>query len=198
MENNSINDESTKARIVSEAIKLFSLKGYEKTSVKEIVEAANVSKPVLYYYFKNKDSLFKHILENGIHSLHNSLYKIMESSDENIRDILEKLTQVHLNAAVENTNFIRFLHSIIFSGLYDDICDFHKTAVKFFDDLSNVFSKWQKKNLIRNDISPKILAGSFLALVRGNMMAITYEIIKKDKMPTSHDLVEIFLGGVKK
>jgi len=45
------------------ATELFAEKGYAGTSVREIVEKAGVSKPVLYYYFKSKEGLFYAILE---------------------------------------------------------------------------------------------------------------------------------------
>lgn len=37
---------------------LFGGRGYGATSVREVVEAAGVTKPTLYYYFANKEALF--------------------------------------------------------------------------------------------------------------------------------------------
>ncbi len=45
-------------RILSEATRLFALKGYAATSVREVVEASGCTKPALYYYFRNKEALF--------------------------------------------------------------------------------------------------------------------------------------------
>ena len=39
------------------AAKLFAERGYDATSVREIVEAAGVAKPTLYYYFRSKEGL---------------------------------------------------------------------------------------------------------------------------------------------
>ena len=41
--------------ILQAAVRLFARKGYEATSTREIVEAAGVTKPMIYYYFKNKE-----------------------------------------------------------------------------------------------------------------------------------------------
>ena len=43
---------------LSAARELFARKGYSGTSVREIVAAADVTKPVLYYYFRNKEGLY--------------------------------------------------------------------------------------------------------------------------------------------
>jgi TetR/AcrR family transcriptional regulator len=47
-----------RARILSVATALFAARGFGATSVREVVDAAGVTKPTLYYYFANKDALF--------------------------------------------------------------------------------------------------------------------------------------------
>ena len=51
-------DGSARARLLEAATALFAEKGYASTTVREIVAGAGVSKPVLYYYFKNKEGIF--------------------------------------------------------------------------------------------------------------------------------------------
>jgi TetR/AcrR family transcriptional regulator len=45
-------------RIINAAIKEFALKGYELASTNEIVKEAEISKGLLFHYFKNKKELF--------------------------------------------------------------------------------------------------------------------------------------------
>jgi AcrR family transcriptional regulator len=54
---------NARQRLLETATELFADKGYAGTSVREIVDRAGVSKPVLYYYFKSKEGLFYAILE---------------------------------------------------------------------------------------------------------------------------------------
>lgn len=54
---------NARERLLETATELFAEKGYAGTSVREIVEKAGVSKPVLYYYFKSKEGLFYAIME---------------------------------------------------------------------------------------------------------------------------------------
>ena len=51
------------ARLLESALKIFSEKGYEGTSIREIIEGAGVTRPVLYYYFQNKEDLFRRLVE---------------------------------------------------------------------------------------------------------------------------------------
>jgi AcrR family transcriptional regulator len=45
--------------ILNVGVHLLARKGFEATSTREIVEAAGVTKPMLYYYFGNKEGLCK-------------------------------------------------------------------------------------------------------------------------------------------
>ena len=56
-------ESTARQRLLDTATELFAEKGYAGTSVREIVDRAGVSKPVLYYYFKSKEGLFYAILE---------------------------------------------------------------------------------------------------------------------------------------
>jgi AcrR family transcriptional regulator len=49
---------AVKQRLLQAALDLFTERGYAATSVREIVDAAGVTKPVLYYYFKNKEGIY--------------------------------------------------------------------------------------------------------------------------------------------
>lgn len=54
----SLDDEtSVPKRVLQAATRLFAERGYESTSVQEIVEAAGVTKGALYHYFRSKDEL---------------------------------------------------------------------------------------------------------------------------------------------
>lgn len=44
-------------RILSTALDLFAIKGYDATAVREICEAAGITKPTLYHFFGSKDGV---------------------------------------------------------------------------------------------------------------------------------------------
>jgi AcrR family transcriptional regulator len=59
---------------MNSAIALFSRKGYAGTGVQEILDAVNLSKPTLYYYFENKAGLFRAILDHAYDEAHRLMY----------------------------------------------------------------------------------------------------------------------------
>jgi len=53
----------TKEEIIKVALEHFAKKGYENTSMQEIAEDLNITKPALYYHFKNKQDLYNEIFK---------------------------------------------------------------------------------------------------------------------------------------
>ena len=60
---------ATRERILSEAERLFAGSGYDGVSMREIAEASAVTKANIYYYFKDKESLYLEILKTDIAAL---------------------------------------------------------------------------------------------------------------------------------
>lgn len=61
------NGHSTRQRILTAAVGLFSKNGFAGTSMRELCEAAGVTKPALYHYFATKEDLFRRIVEEALH-----------------------------------------------------------------------------------------------------------------------------------
>ena len=51
-----------RGRLLAGATGLFATKGYAATTVREIVERAGVTKPVLYYYFRSKEGIYLELM----------------------------------------------------------------------------------------------------------------------------------------
>ena len=52
----------TEERLFDAALTLFASKGFAATSVREIIEATGVTRPVLYYYCESKQDLFERVV----------------------------------------------------------------------------------------------------------------------------------------
>jgi len=58
-------DIAVRERLLKAAMELFARKGYAATTTREIVAAAGVTKPVLYYYFRNKEGIFLELMREA-------------------------------------------------------------------------------------------------------------------------------------
>ncbi|MBI3875974.1 MAG: TetR/AcrR family transcriptional regulator [Verrucomicrobia bacterium] len=70
------NDNATRLRILDAALRFFANHGYAGTSVQDIVSAARVTKPVLYYYFQSKAGLFQALID----SVHDERFRLMQEA----------------------------------------------------------------------------------------------------------------------
>jgi len=59
---------------------LFTRRGFSNVAVRDICNAANVTPPTLYYYFKNKEALFDAVVRKSV-SLSGFIRKLRDSCD---------------------------------------------------------------------------------------------------------------------
>jgi AcrR family transcriptional regulator len=57
-----VTDINAKGRILENAVKIFSEKGFHGTSMRDIAGASDCSLPTLYYHYKSKSDLFEEIV----------------------------------------------------------------------------------------------------------------------------------------
>src|SRR5215471_7114048 len=80
----------TRQQILRAALKRFADAGYAATSVQQIVDAAKVSKPALYYHFRDKSGLFEAL----VHEAHDERYRILREAAENAEGIRAQLENI--------------------------------------------------------------------------------------------------------
>jgi TetR/AcrR family transcriptional regulator len=67
MENEMLLDHENAERILEEGWHLFQQKGYRGVTVDELCARCQLSKPTLYYYFRDKENLFVQVLQYKLH-----------------------------------------------------------------------------------------------------------------------------------
>ena len=80
--------EERKSEILTEAEKLFAAKGYEKTSVNDILLAVNIAKGTFYYHFKSKEEVLDALIEMRIKTGVTQAEKIIASPLPPVQKIL--------------------------------------------------------------------------------------------------------------
>ncbi len=101
-------------RLLLSSVKLFAEKGYAATSVREITEAAQVTRPVLYYHFKSKDRLFCHIVEAQFDEVCAEIDEILETVS-GCRQRLRTLVQKVFDRTERSPEMVRLLLQFFFS-----------------------------------------------------------------------------------
>ena len=74
------NVQNTKDHILEVARKEFFTKGYGAASINTIVDAADVTKPTVYYHFKNKEGLFKALVAESYDRCYENRLKAVDET----------------------------------------------------------------------------------------------------------------------
>ena len=100
--------------ILNAAIQLFARKGYAASSIREICQAAGVTKPVLYYHFRSKEHLYHELMLDIFNQSRKSLLRA-----SNIRGSLRERLVRYLTSDFRDCKKdpvrVRFLFRMMFS-----------------------------------------------------------------------------------
>ncbi|OJF76352.1 MAG: hypothetical protein BKP49_07735 [Treponema sp. CETP13] len=121
MENEKQEKTNKRAALLEVALVLFSQRGYTGTSVQEIVNLAGVTKPTLYYFFKNKQGIYAALWDEYFVPFNESLQEkcnYIPSPKEYEKDVFGQLcdiAQLYYAFCKKNPVFYRLMLSLQFS-----------------------------------------------------------------------------------
>ena len=107
--------EETRNRILDAALELFSRRGYEGTGIQEIVDAAGLTKPSLYYHFGSKQGLLEAITGVFGRQYLDTLKEAALYRHDLVMN-LRALLRNTLNFAGANPCFFRLLAALFFAA----------------------------------------------------------------------------------
>lgn len=174
--------EVTRERILEAARELFNSKGFNATTIGDLVKATGMQKGSLYFHFSGKEDIAKEVL------------------NEATAEFMEFLG-IALGGNNPGASIDKFFHCALDKHLATGFvggCIFGNTALEMSDsdpnfagEIDKVFDEWiskiavavsgaQKNGQIRTDISSDALAKHIIATIEGGIMMSR---LKKDERP---------------
>ncbi len=101
-------------RILSTALDLFAVKGYDATAVREICEAAGITKPTLYHFYGSKDGVFQALVRTGFLE-YRAMVDAALATPGSFRHRVKLLARFLFDSASTKPLFWRFMHSVIWA-----------------------------------------------------------------------------------
>lgn len=125
------------------ALTLFYESGYDAVGVQQIVDAAGVTKPTLYYYFGSKQGLLEALLKEHFQIMEQKLTEAAETG-KNIPEKLYRIARAFFNGASEDPRFYMLMMALFYSGrksegfrtVFPMIDRFYRLCVDVFDNAS--------------------------------------------------------------
>jgi AcrR family transcriptional regulator len=186
----------TRRQILRAALKRFANAGYAATSVQDIVDDAKVSKPALYYHFKDKAGLFQAL----VHEAHDERYRILREAAArggDLRAQLENILAALFDYFGQHRELMRISFATMFAApgevpanlSYADKCE------RNFEFVHSLIKRARKKGELDKRFDSEELTFGFYGLANFHLVAnLVSPDFEPDKL-TAKRIVELFLAG---
>ena len=200
----SVSDKSDKVKMILEASqKRFGLFGIEKTSMREIADDLKLSKASLYYYFPDKESLYKAVVEKEqAEFISNISVKISSITDPELLLLEYAGTRLSYFRTLLNLSRLRFeSYSGLKPGFRESIRVFKESEK---DIISKIFEKGISGGIFFIEDTDQT-ASLFLDLLKGLRVTVVNEketlFIEQDEyellLRKTIAFTKIFISGIK-
>lgn len=188
--------------ILDAAVELFSENGYDGVSMRQIAEAAGVSKSNIYHHFASKDALYLGILHGSAQHL-SEIVEDLAEGDGDFQRRLRVFAEAHMKHLFANEMTLRLVLREAFSG------DEEKSRVVvdqvvggIFKRMVAIFQAGQNAGIIRADLDPGLCAtllmgaNLFFFQAQGMLRLIPEAGFAKDSIGFNRQMVDVMLNGM--
>src|SRR5262245_27991517 len=187
---------ATRQQILGAAFKRFAPAGYAATSVQDILSAASVTKPTLYYYFQNKAGLYQALIDRA----HDERLRLMQEAAARADSLSEKLIEI-LAALFEFLQNNRELTRIAFVTLFASAGEI-PSEIRYLDKctrnyefIHSLIKQGQAENVLTKQQSSDELAMAILGMLNIYVMGDVLRQNRKLDRPMAERIVALFLEG---
>ncbi len=160
------------------ATKLFALRGYFATTIRDIVEDADVTQPMVYYYFGSKEELFVTCIKETYRKL-TELYKTIDPHQpfrRFITQVIEKTFEFFLKCPEDLLLLVNYIHS---SDEYPSFEGVEEVILEPLYVIIRGVEEGKKRSEVRRNVDPVAFG---VALFGAFGLAASF-LYKSDKLP---------------
>jgi AcrR family transcriptional regulator len=156
---------ATRHLILESSLRLFSDRGYARTSVRDIAQAVGITDAAIYYHFSSKRDLLKAVFEErGIAAALQGLEELDPTDDPT--DQLERVCVSAVHILTRNRDFLKVL---IVESLAEDneaVEEWRGAVDRWVLATSRIFRIYQERGVFKNAPAPaaKALVDSILGV----------------------------------
>jgi len=176
---------TTREKILDSAYTLFYKRGYNGTSIDDILKDAKLNKGSLYHIFKGKKEVLLAVIDEKIAQNLKEKYRDIQTAKQPLKYLEEKLL---------TTDSFDFKHGCALNNLVQEMSpideDIAKALLKVYHDLENYYFLALRENDKLNKIEKQALSKMMVATVEGAIMASK---ATQDKTPYMLIIKQMFL-----
>ena len=186
----------TRERLLEESLTLFSQRGYAATGIRDILKAANVTQPTLYYHFADKASLFQALIERHYGESQDQLIATIDSRS-NVTTKLLAFTMSSFEYCCADPRIPRLMFQTYFGATIPEI---DGVLDKLTEKRFRLVVKVMEHGMKQGELSPS--DPEFLALAFCSMVDQPINLFSRKSRPKryltpelAYAIVKLFLSG---
>lgn len=189
----------SRQRVLDAACKLFAYHGYAATSIQQIVKAAGITRPTLYYYFGSKAGLYQTVIDAAYDERMLLMQKAVNKRHEIKQQLSEILTAL-FDFARNHRDLMRICFSTVFAapGELPSNVRFSEKGVRNFEFVHSLIKNGLASGELDLHFNSRELAtaiyGQFLIYAIAQIINHRHFHMK----PVSERIVELYLKGASK
>ncbi len=168
--------ELTKQGLINAAIGLLAAKGYDETTIDDIVAAADVAKVTFYYYFKSKEEIILEIKENTVQEVLGRAETLL-AEQVAASEILYALVTDIAHWTEKNWQLLKAFAAQRFGPMMKG-CE-HEKSMRFVQLLEQIIRHGQKTGQFRKRIDAPRIANLLMLAVMNEQFSWIEEGRKK-------------------
>ena len=182
-------------RILSTALDLFAVRGYDATAVREICEAAGITKPTLYHFYGSKEGVLQALVTTGFQRFRQLVDAAM-AEPGSFRARLKSVARAMFDSATRQPLYWRFMHGIVWAP--PGTAPKTASCTEFYEGVIEVLARAEKVAVEQGELAAGDSQVRMLILMGGIGEAATGFVIsgKPELTPELADaLIDSMLDG---
>lgn len=164
----------TAKKIQDVALKYFSLKGYDGTSLAEIAEEVGIKKPSIYAHFKSKNELFLAVAQDVADRYYEHWQELLVATEnfdyeQRLYEIFRSIVAYFSNDRIKVAFWVRVLMFPPPEDKDNLLLIFKERVKDLLEQITQIFEQGIKDGAIHNGIA-KNMAYAYFCLLDGYLM----------------------------
>jgi TetR/AcrR family transcriptional regulator len=178
--------------ILKSSMRLFAEKGYASCSIREICQAAGVTKPVLYYHFHSKEDLYQELMIDIFSQTQKNLQRISRFHGS-LRDRLILYVSTELRNCQKDPNSVRLLFRMMFSpeGEYPDF----NFVEEFQRERKAIAAHIEQQDSRRKGSNPELISTALMGMILITILEHLFTGRRTLTRRTAEQLVDLLLSS---
>lgn len=198
--------ENRVAEIRQSALRLFSERGYNSTTMSQLAKAAGVTPGTIYLYYKNKEEIMEAVFADAIEPIVSFAIKALESFDGNATDAFSEIIY-YWNKMIYQSEVCNLIIKLVYAEAHN----FPNIAKKYIEHVirpsRELFRKFLQLGIDNGELEISNIDYTITLLMAPLQYASIHKCSlaqfdddRKDKNIGNfqHHGIEIFLNGLKK